>query len=70
VDKLVIDVPFTERVGLSAESSKALAVNECFQRVYPCHQDVDPHVKLIAVDQERVGDILLEDHWFRKYDIF
>lgn len=39
-------------VGHGGEASQALLIHEDPQRVTGCDEDVDPHVKLKAIDEE------------------
>lgn len=69
MNEFVVNVLLVQREGLSAEPSKALAVDEGLKRVYSRHEDVDSHIELVAVDQERVVDVLLQNHWLGKHHV-
>ena len=62
MDVLVGLVRWIKRVWLCGESSESFFVDEDLKRVERGHQYVDPEVKLVAIQQERVLDVALHDH--------
>ena len=46
----------------SAQSSKALFIDECLKRVKIGDKDIDSHVKFVSIEKQRVINVLLNDY--------
>ena len=67
--EIVAEVAFIQCILLCAQPCEALPVDKYLQWVDSCQKHVDPHVEFIAVEQERIFQILLKNHWLCKYDL-
>ena len=58
-------------VGLlmCTKPDKAVGINAGFQRLHGRDQDVEPQIKLVAIDQEWLGDVLLNHHLLGPMDM-
>ena len=63
MDVVVRQVLHLVGVGPSGEPHEAVLKDVEPQGLDAGHQDVDPDVELEAVNQKRVGDILLDNHF-------
>ena len=50
------------RIFLSGEPHQTILVYVELQWVYAGHQNVDPNIELEIINEERVADVLLDDH--------
>ena len=56
-------------VGLCSQTGETILVEEYPERIHTKHQDIDPEVKLQALDQEGLVKILLDDAMLAQLDV-
>ena len=60
MDEVVVEVG--EGVGLGAETGESLFVDVGLERVYVGDEYIDSHVEFVAVQEERIFEVLLKDN--------
>lgn len=61
MDKGILDEHGLKAEFLGAQPGKAFLVDKGLKGVEVGDQDVDPHVELIAIEEEGINDVLLDD---------
>ena len=60
--KSILDKHRLEAKLLRAQSSKAFFVDKRLERMKIRDEDIDPHIEFIAIKQQRVNYVLLDDY--------
>ena len=61
VDVLVVQVAFVDRVGFGGEANEAIVVKVELDGVDAGQENIEAEIELEPVDEEGVGDVLLDD---------
>lgn len=69
VHKLVMHLGVLQGVSLRAEPGKALLIDKGLQGIDGEDKHIDPHIKLVPIEEQRVLQVLLDDNWLTEHNI-
>jgi hypothetical protein len=60
---------FVESELLGGEPCKPFLVDERLERLDRCDSDINPEIELVPIEEQRIDEVLLDDHLLRVDDI-